>query len=168
MLGYKAEMTSKQRHSHFQKLKKKFGDGLKSELIFADSWLNDPNFLHAIYSGDKSQLMYCKRCMEHPPLKLLDKLINEATKEDVNFKFEPFEIERECYPKCYTCDKKLASSILEITDFAMIKCECGVRYSHISCAENRVEKDPQCSLCKQYYILNNIKQTTLQSTLLKL
>ena len=165
MLGYKTEMTSKQRHFHFKKLIKKYGDGLKSELIFADSWLNDPNFLHAIHSGDKNQLLYCKRSMEHPPLKLLDKLINKATKTSINFKFEPFQIEKECYPKCYSCDKKLAQTILDITDFAMIKCECGNRYTHIKCAEKLIESDPQCSLCKQYYILNNIKQTTLQSTL---
>jgi hypothetical protein len=167
MLGYKPEMTSKERHFHFKKLMQKFGDGLKSELMFANSWLNDPNFLHAIHSNDKSQLLYCKRSMEHPPLKLLDKLIEKATKKNLNFKFEPFEIEKECYPKCYCCDKKLAHSILDITDFAMIKCECGVKYTHIICAEKKIESDSQCSLCKQYYILNNIKQTTLQSTLLK-
>lgn len=167
MLGYKSEMTSKQRWNHHLQLKKRTGTKIQAELDFAYHWMSHPSFLTGMETKRSDMLEFCKRSMENAPVDLLDHMIKQNKTNDVKFHCKMDVPCVAAFPKCCCCTKKLADSIVEITSFSCVKCDCGQQISHIECADKQIGKTPQCSVCKKYFILNNIKDSTLQQTLLK-
>lgn len=167
MLGYTSGMTSKERWSHHRKLKLRYGNELNEELNFAYDWVSKPSFLTGLQTNRRDVLNYCKKSMENPPVDLLNKLIETTDNSNIQFQHLTIEPEIDSSPTCSMCAKKLANSIVELTDFASIKCGCGQKYSHVECADRFIGDNPQCISCKRYFILNNVKNSTLQQTLLK-
>jgi hypothetical protein len=167
MLGYNSRMTSLERKKHHETLKSKFNNKINAELEYAYMWVGNGDFLDALDNRAPNQIEYCKRSMEHPPLKLLDKMQRETTVKSITLTKKKCEADLLSKPSCYLCGKTLASSIVSIIDFSLLKCNCGQQYAHISCADNHITKSSQCSICKKYILLNHIRHSNLQQTLLR-
>lgn len=167
MLGYKACMSSKEIAEHHQSLKKKYENRLDTELEYAYRWITNGNFRDALQNQAPNQIDYCKHSMEHPPLKLLNKMFNETKEAAITLTRKKFEADIQRKPTCYLCGKTLAKSIVEIIDFSLLKCNCGQQYTHIKCADDHISITSQCGICKKNIILNNVKHSNLQQTLLR-
>lgn len=167
MLGYNARMSSLQRKEHHEKLKTKFDNKINDELEYAYGWMGNGNFLDALQNQAPNQIEYCKRSMEHPPLKLLEKMQRETNVRTITLTRKKCEADIMSKPSCYLCGKTLAESIVSITDFSLLKCNCGQQYAHISCADKHISNNSQCGICKKYIMLNHIRHSNLHKTLLR-
>lgn len=167
MLGYNVQMTSEERIKHHKKLQEKYENKINTQLEYAYNWVGDGNFLDALQNRAPNQIQYCKRSMEHPPVKLLDKMMEETTAEDIKLVKKKCEADLLSTPSCYICGNTLAKSIVEIIDFSLMKCNCGHQYAHIKCADTHISKHSQCGICKKYIMLNHVKHSNLQQTLLR-
>lgn len=167
MLGYNAKMSSEERIKHHLDLKKQYDNKLNTELDYAYRWVTNGNFLDALETQAPNQIDYCKHSMENPPLQLLQKMSNETKVAAITLTRKKCEADIQRNPTCYLCGKTLANSIVEIIDFALLKCNCGQQYVHIECADTHISTTSQCGICKRYIVLNNIKHSNLQQTLLR-
>tara|TARA_B100000519_G_C14186338_1_gene410926 strand:- start:356 stop:862 length:507 start_codon:yes stop_codon:yes gene_type:complete len=167
MLGYNAQMTSEERLKHHEALKKKFNNKIDVELEYAYCWVSNGDFLDTLNHQAPNQVDYCKQSMENPPLQLLNKMSKETKMSAITLTKKKCETEVQQNPTCYVCGKMLATSIVQIIDFSLLKCLCGQQYAHIKCADEYISKSSQCGICKKYILLNNIKHSNLQQTLLR-
>jgi len=167
MLGYNAEMSSKERLAHHKTLQGKFDKKLSTELNFAYNWVGNGIFLDVLSNKSPNQIHYCREAMENPPLKLLDHMAKTTDVPIITLKKKSFTAEVDQTPSCILCNRKLATSIVEIIDFALMKCNCGTKYVHVECADKLITSTSQCTVCKKYIMLNNIKHSSLQETLLR-
>lgn len=166
MLGYKPEWSAKQIAKHHKKLLKKFPDK-HPELKYAHMWMMDRSFREALQSRAPNQLYYCAKAMEHPPKILLNHMLKNTTRNNVTLRKPNIQVPKQEYPCCAYCKTKLAGSIMEMTNFSMVTCGCGTKYSHVNCAEKFMIENDTCILCRQYYTLNIKRNSTLQQTLLR-
>ena len=83
MLGYNAEMSSEDRLKHHESLKKKFNNKINVELQYAYRWVSNGDFLDTLQHQAPNQVDYCKHSMEHPPLKLLNKMSKETSLSEI-------------------------------------------------------------------------------------
>lgn len=160
-------MTSLERQEHHEQLKTKYNNKIDDELEYAYKWLGNGDFLDALHNQAPNQIEYCKRSMENPPLKLLEKMQRDTTVKAITLTKKKCEVDVLSKPACYLCGKTLANSIVSITDFSLLKCNCGQQYAHIQCADNHISKFSQCNICKKYIMLNHIRHSNLQRTLLR-
>lgn len=167
MLGYTSIMTSAERWSHHKHLQEKFGNELKAELKYAYEWVSKPSFLNGLDNCKREDVLaFCKSSMENPPVTLLNHMIKETESYDFGFSYAAIEPDIESFPTCGLCGDKLANSIVEVVDFAIMVCRCGNKCSHVKCADNYIGDHPQCAICKKYYTLD-VKNSTLRQILLK-
>lgn len=160
-------MSSLDRKKHHETLREKFNHKMDPELEYAYRWVNDGNFIDALKTKAPNQIQYCKRSMENPPVKLLNKMEEETTVGEITLVKNKCEADLITTPSCYLCGNTLAKSILEIIDFSLLKCNCGQQYAHIECADKHISKHSQCTICKKYIMLNHVKHSNLQQTLLR-
>ena len=76
-----------------------------------------------------------------------------------------------CYPKattnvptCRLCEEKLADSIEYKMNHVVVSCPCGRLYCHKKCADDYLLKEPQCYVCKNYFIYD-AKNSALKATI---
>ena len=167
MLGYNVKMTSEDRIKHHERLKKKFNNKLNQELQYAYEWVSNGDFLDTLETQAPNQVDYCKYSMENPPLQLLQKMSNETKLAAITLIKKKCEADVQRNPTCYLCGNILAKSIVEIIDFSLLKCNCGQHYAHIKCADTHISNSSQCRICKKNIMLNNVKHSNLQQTLLR-
>ena len=167
MLGYNVKMTSKERINHHEYLKKKFNNKLDQELQYAYEWVSNGDFLDMLKTQAPNQVDYCKHSMENPPLQLLQKMSSNTKVGAITLIKRKCETDVQRSPTCYLCGKILAKSIVQIIDFSLLKCNCGQHYAHIKCADEYISVSSQCKICKKYIMLNNLKHSNLQQTLLR-
>lgn len=167
MLGYNAKMSSEDRLKHHESLKKKYSNKLNDELQYAYCWVSNGDFLDTLQTQAPNQVDYCKHSMENPPLQLLDKMSNETKMAAITLTKKKCQADIQRDPTCYLCGKRLANSIVQIIDFSLLKCNCGQQYAHIKCADDHISNSSQCTICKKYIMLNNIKHSNLQQMLLR-
>jgi hypothetical protein len=167
MLGYTSLMTSEERLNHHKNLQQKFGNELKAELNFAYAWVSNPSFLQGLDNKKrKDVLAFCKSSIENPPIRLLNHMMQKTERYDPKFSYKSIEPEIESFPKCNLCGEKLADSIVEVVNFSEVSCRCGKRCSHVDCADKYIESNPQCVVCKKYFLLE-VRNSTLRQMLLK-
>lgn len=167
MLGYNATMSSEERLKHHEALKKKYDNKLDEELQYAYSWVSNGDFLDTLKECAPNQVDYCKHSMENPPLDLLEKMSKETKLGAITLTRKKCEADVQRNPTCYLCGEMLATSIVQIINFSLLKCNCGQQYAHIKCADEYISKSSQCGICKKYIMLNNIKHSNLHKTLLR-
>ena len=105
MLGYNAKMSSLERKEHHEKLKSKYDNEINDELEYAYAWMGNGNFLDALQNKAPNQIEYCKRSMENPPLKLLEKMQRETTAQAITLTKKKCEADIMSKPSCYLCGK---------------------------------------------------------------
>jgi hypothetical protein len=167
MLGYNAKMTSEERLKHHEALKKKYENRLDMELEYAYVWMSNGDFLDTLKECAPNQVDYCKNSMENPPLQLLEKMSNETKVAAITLTKTKCQADVQKNPTCYLCGDMLATSIVQIIDFSLLKCNCGQQYAHIKCADDHISNCSQCGICKKYIVLNNVRHSNLQQTLLR-
>lgn len=166
MLGYNASMTVKEKRDHHKKLTEMLPDK-KKELAYAYSWMSNRIFLDAVSSDNPSQYEFATAGMIHPPLKLLQSLKECSSKPKIELKQPTFELAHPLPPKCNLCEEKLAENICTKIDYSILKCSCGQQWCHVKCCEQLLMNKPQCYLCKKYFTLSTMKNSSLQQTLLR-
>lgn len=159
-------MTVEEKREHHKKLKRKLPDKSK-ELEYAYNWMSNRNFLDAVSIDVPNQYEYAGKTMIHAPTKLLQALKERSKNPKMTLKQPTLTMSHPAHPKCNLCEENLAKNIREKINYSIIKCQCGQQWCHVKCCEGFLMKKPQCTLCKKYFTLTTMKNSSLQETLLR-
>jgi hypothetical protein len=165
MLGYSNTQTSLEAYNHHKELKERVPEKLHKHLNYAYNWINDRNFSRAMYHNTMEGWLWLNDAMVNPPEKVIQKFANSCTENvDIVPHIPPCVIPKP--PRCRICEKSIAGNIQEKCKFSMIICKCETLWCHQDCADASVLADPQCSICKDYFILSPCC-SSLRSTVAK-
>jgi hypothetical protein len=153
MLGYKRTFSASERLTHHELLKEKRPE-LLDELEYLYLWVSDDDFWAAYLIDSPNQYQWLKSAMEHPPIELINHLIIKARSKielcNVKLKRKPRPI-----PKCFACEKQLATTISTTIKFSVVMCGCSPKACHTVCADSFMSKHSQCFRCRKYFKMKN-------------
>lgn len=165
-MGYDASMTATEKLIHHKRLEKMLPEK-KKELEYAYKWMSNRNFLDAVSSDSPTQYDYACKTMLHPPQKLLKSLKKNSSNPQIQLVTPSLNFTQPTTPKCNLCEEKLADTIRDKINYSVVKCNCGQQWCHVKCTEKLLMNRPQCMLCKKYFTLTTMKNSSLQQTLLR-
>lgn len=159
-------MTVDEKREHHNKLRQILPNKSK-ELEYAYNWMSNRVFLDAVCTDVPNQYDFASKNMVHPPIKLLQTLKKRSKQPEMKLKEPTLTMAPPMHPKCNLCEKELADNIRERINYSVVKCQCGQQWCHIKCCEGFLMKKPHCTLCKKYFTLTTMKNSSLQQTLLR-
>ena len=153
MLGYKSTQSSCESLHHHKQIKAAVPKEYHNELDCAYDWIKTRNFRTAMDTNTVESWQWLKTSMINPPIKVIEKFSNEATKHVcIESHIPPVPARKD--PCCRLCKKSLAENVYKKIKFSMIICQCDKLWCHSNCADQYILKSGQCSLCKDYFILS--------------
>lgn len=162
MIGFKHTFSASEAKDHCTKLLNRVPEKYKPEIEQLYEWVTDNDFIHAFENNTKEQWEFCNRSMDNAPKLYIDRHKEEAKHE------ESLTV---CYPKattnvprCRLCEEKLTDSIEYKIKHVVVSCTCGRMYCHKKCADDYLLKEPQCYVCKNYFIYD-AKNSALKATI---
>ena len=153
MLGYSNVQSSHDAFVHHNVLKSRAPSPLHKQLDYAYNWINDRNFMLALDNQTVEGWQWLERSMAHPPNRVLQKFASESTSH-VTIHSHIHPLQSTPSPKCRVCSKPIAGSVHQKCKFSMVICKCDRLWCHQECADASVLATPQCSACKEYFILS--------------
>lgn len=163
MIGFKnlsASESNKRREVIISNLK---DDKYKPEIELLYDWVTDKSFIDAVNNDNKESWNYCKNSMLSPPILYIEKQHGKCQNK--------FDYMHMIYPKpdrkkmnCRICNTIMATDVEKKIKYVVISCPCGRMYCHKKCADEYLMNEPQCYVCKNYYIYD-FKNSSLSSTI---
>lgn len=162
MIGFKPTFTASEAKKHRDQLIAKVPEKYVPEVEQLYTWATDPIFQHALSNNRKEDWEYCKLGMLEPPLFYIGEKLTES--KDGEFMQVTYPVKKAESPKCRLCDELLSRDAQEKVSHVVLSCTCGRLYTHQKCADTHVLKEPQCYVCKNYYIYDS-KNSSLKATI---
>jgi hypothetical protein len=165
MIGFKHTFSASEAKEHRDKLLKKVPDKYNPEIEQLYDWVTNIDLVHAIESNTTEQWEFCKRSMDAPPMLFIEKNISITEHgQRVMVSYPKATIST---PSCRLCQETLASNIEDKVKHVVVSCTCGRMYCHSKCADEYLLKEPQCYICKNYFIYDS-KNSALKATIVDL
>jgi hypothetical protein len=162
MIGFKHTFSASEAKEHCARLLNKVPEKYKPEVEQLYEWVTNADFIHALESNTKEQWEFCNRSMGVAPKMYIDKRVLSGKHGDMmTIGYTTVSTNK---PVCRLCDESLAESIEYKTKHVVVSCPCGRMYCHAKCADDYLLKDPQCCVCKNYYIYD-AKNSALKATI---
>jgi hypothetical protein len=153
MLGYSSSQSSFDIYQHGKRLESKLPVKYKKEMDCLYDWVKTREFSTAMDDNSKESWLWLKSSMVSPPLKIINKYADLSTYKHC-IEGNQLRYRKPEAPSCRLCNEKLANNINDISKFSLIICECDKLWCHVNCADKYCLDYPQCSICKQYFILS--------------
>jgi hypothetical protein len=162
MIGFKPTFTSREAKEHRDKLVLKVPEKYIPEVEQLYEWATTPVFLHALEHNRREDWEYCKLGMMEPPLiYICEKSTKSKHGEDMMVSYPVEKVES---PHCRLCGEEVCHSAQDKVSHVVLSCNCGRLYCHKKCADDQVLKEPQCHVCKNYFIYD-FKNSSLKATI---
>ena len=162
MIGFKPTFTSREAKEHRDRLISKVSKKYVPEVEQLYEWATTPVFLNALKNNRKEDWEYCKLGMMEPPLFYIgEKLINSKAGNDM---VVSYPVKKAAPPICLLCGEDLCYSAQDKIPHIVLSCNCGRLYCHKKCADDQVLNEPQCYICKNYFIYD-FKNSSLKATI---
>lgn len=162
MIGFKHTFSASEAKDHRDSLLNKVPEKYKSEIEQLYEWVTNADFIHAVESNTKEQWGFCNRSMDSAPNMYIEKRVLVAKHGDTMVASYPKASTNK--PTCRLCEESLAESIEYKMKHVVVSCPCGRMYCHEKCADDYLLKEPQCYVCKNYYIYD-AKNSALKATI---
>lgn len=162
MIGFKPTFTSREAKEHRDKLVLKVPEKYIPEVEQLYEWATNPVFVHALKNDRREDWEYCKLGMMEPPLIYIGENAQKFSfGEDM---IVSYPIEKTESPNCRLCDEMLSHTCQDKVAHVVLSCTCGRLYCHKKCADSLLLKEPQCYVCKNYFIYD-FKNSSLKATI---
>lgn len=149
MLGFNTNNSSSDLKKHRDKLINRVPVKYEREINLMYEWVCDPRFISANESNTKEAWQYCVKAMDNPPYLFLERKTEEANDSELMKPEYTTPVTRT--PCCRLCEESLGT-FGEKMKYVVLSCPCSRMYCHKKCADDYLLKEPQCYVCKNYYI----------------
>ncbi len=162
MIGFKSTFGASEAKEHRDKLVNRVPEKYKPEIEQLYEWVTNRDFIHAMEDKTTEHWEYCRQSMETPPIMFIDKTISST--EHGPKMIVSYPKAQTSIPECRLCSVQIAENIDDKIKHVVVSCPCGRMYCHKKCADDYLLKEPQCYICKNYYIYDS-KNSGLKATI---
>lgn len=164
MIGFKNLSSSEAKERREVILSRLKDDTYKPEIELLYEWVTDISFINADKNDNRESWDYCKNSMVSPPILYIEKRSREADNNIYNELCMTYPKAEEKKLNCRICNNILTNDIEKKIKYVVISCPCGRMYCHTKCADDYLLKEPQCYVCKNYFIYDS-KHSSLKATI---